>query len=563
QHKVVIDAMGGASAGGMTTIMAAMYGLKGKIKPVTDPSKVGGVRENIFYDSWVLLDDANPGDSRGTFDKVWDTADMNDNVIRSFFNSKFIDTISNRAVQIGDGKIETQIGQLPPYISKDLEMLISICTLRGIPFEINFTTPIGDGLASNKPSFATYDHFTLAHFKLNNGQNPGEAYLWLNPFETQWLTALRKVSIATGAFPFGLRYREFDYATFSDTYLKRAAERIMLKGKENASIDWKNFPNNFSFVAVDGGTVNNDPFGEILQVLEDRYGKTPFDKLPQYGMVMIDPFPNFNESHVYTPPTNLAGIPGNLLSTLRHQATLKRNEIINSFDNNYFLGMIYPVRWLAKDMPDPYPITSASVGAFGGLLDINFRHYDFFLGRNNARNFFRYFFTMPYDPGNNIVHPVHKDWTPEMVEVFKVENKAGKVFLPIIPDMSLFGKTAQQKFDERIHYSIDKKPKYNPDKLFALEGLIKKRLERIVELLPEQKLPGITDPSTKAYPITEALLKKKFGPSFFGKIGNAISKPFQKGIINAAKNKLVNGGTEGVIKYILKDLEDRELLEKK
>ena len=37
-HKAVIDVMGGASAGVMTTVMSAIYAIKGKINPVKDPS---------------------------------------------------------------------------------------------------------------------------------------------------------------------------------------------------------------------------------------------------------------------------------------------------------------------------------------------------------------------------------------------------------------------------------------------------------------------------------------------------------------------------------------------
>src|SRR5690349_6049649 len=37
KHRVVIDAMGGTSAGGMTTVMSAIYALKGQSNPVSDP----------------------------------------------------------------------------------------------------------------------------------------------------------------------------------------------------------------------------------------------------------------------------------------------------------------------------------------------------------------------------------------------------------------------------------------------------------------------------------------------------------------------------------------------
>ena len=54
-HNVVIDAIGGASAGGMVSMITTLALCSGDIKPVRDVSqtKTG----NILYDSWVFLDD--------------------------------------------------------------------------------------------------------------------------------------------------------------------------------------------------------------------------------------------------------------------------------------------------------------------------------------------------------------------------------------------------------------------------------------------------------------------------------------------------------------------------
>ena len=75
-HQVVIEAVGGASAGGMTTTMAAIYGLEGKINPVTVPGRAAERKGNIFYDNWVLMDDFQPGVAGETFSKLWNTDDL-------------------------------------------------------------------------------------------------------------------------------------------------------------------------------------------------------------------------------------------------------------------------------------------------------------------------------------------------------------------------------------------------------------------------------------------------------------------------------------------------------
>ena len=47
----------------------------------------------------------------------------------------------------------------------------------------------------------------------------------------------------------------------------------------------------FNFMSIDGGTLNNEPFGETEILL--KRGNT---SLPKYsGIVLIDPFPNFTE----------------------------------------------------------------------------------------------------------------------------------------------------------------------------------------------------------------------------------------------------------------------------
>ena len=54
-HNVIIDAIGGASAGGMVSMITTLALCAGNIKPVKEVShtKTG----NILYDSWVFLDD--------------------------------------------------------------------------------------------------------------------------------------------------------------------------------------------------------------------------------------------------------------------------------------------------------------------------------------------------------------------------------------------------------------------------------------------------------------------------------------------------------------------------
>ena len=72
-HDVMIDAIGGASAGGMVSMITSLALCAGNIQPVREVSntKTG----NILYDSWVFLDDDDSlyegnGKGRTTFEKM-------------------------------------------------------------------------------------------------------------------------------------------------------------------------------------------------------------------------------------------------------------------------------------------------------------------------------------------------------------------------------------------------------------------------------------------------------------------------------------------------------------
>lgn len=566
KHKVIIDVMGGASAGGMTTSMAVMYALTGKINSIKNPTEIGGIRNNIFYDSWVLLDDEDNNDRRKTFEKVWDLNDLTQGKVQSILNSGFIDAIADRTFEM-NGKIKERVDALPSYISKDLEMILSHCMLRGIPMEIDFSTPIGQLKGSvNAPSHSTFEHLTVSYYKLNRGQKPLDLdnFLWLNPYDSPHVDTLRLATKATGAFPLGLRFREFTKEEFTDNYLKNVAEKIIFRsfGQHNPGgdfrLNWKAFPMPFNFVTVDGGTLNNEPFGEVLSVLKSRYGDSANQRDKQYGLIMIDPFPDFIERQdAYSPPDDLLSMVPALVRTLREQSKVKRAEMLEAYSNAYLRGVIFPVKWRAKGSKLDYPIACESLAAFGGFLDIKFRHHDFFLGRDNARNFFRFYFTFEYDREKNIVHPIHKHWTDEMVSTFKV-TRNGKTYLPIIPDLNLLLDQQQSRTSNPYHYSVKDFPSFDPQSLFDLRTKMEDRFQKILEL----SIAKIT--ATKNEQPEESLadqyMKTYYPKGWWDKVkGWAVNKSM-KAVFNLTKGGLARSLTQSVLKWMVRDLEAKGLL---
>lgn len=568
QHNVMIDAMGGASAGGMTTIMSAIYALNGKINPVTDPSITGGEKGNIFYDSWVNLDD-DPGEKKEkTLAKALKKDDLNDNRFVSLLNSKIIDDIADKALAV-EGNITEQVAQLPSYISKDMDLLLSHTMLRGIPLSISFSTNNdhikgGKGIEHN-----TFEHFIVSQYKLNNGVKPNANFLWLNPYEKPYCDIMSLTTKATGAFPVGLKFREVDQTIFTDDYIKAVTERIIYNrfGQiDNISQpDWDSFPSPFDFVTIDGGAINNEPFGEVLGILKHRYNECYENGYPKYGVVMIDPFPDVvDKSDIYKSPADLFSVVPAIINTLYEQSKVKKADIVEASLNPYFRGEIFPRRSVSELETEDHPIACGTVYAFGGFLDINFRHYDFFLGRDNAKNFFRYYFSFEYkkdsdDPSANIVHPIHQSWTDEMIETFKQTGSDGKIYLPIIPDMNLLKERKAGTEKNKWNYSVKTKPVYDPTALFDQRAAMEDRFEKILDII---KATLVHKNAATKNTETGKWMDKYYHSTWFDKAKGFLFNKVLTGGFNASKPGLARNVAEMAVKYVLTDLDRKGFLKK-
>jgi hypothetical protein len=443
--------------------------------------------------------------------------------------------------------------------------------LRGIPLGINFSTPIGEVKGvSELPSHNTFEHFLVSHYKLNYGKKPDtDKFLWFNPYEKPYSDTMSLTTKATGAFPIGLKFREIDQNSFTDNYLKCVTERTIFnrfsEKKEKHKIDWSNFPVNFNFVTVDGGAINNEPFGEVLGILKSRYNECFENGYPKYGVVMIDPFPDeVDKKEIYKAPDDLFSVIPAIIGTLHDQSKVKRDDIVEAAENPYFRGEIFPRKWINREK-DEFPITTSSVSAFGGFLDVQFRHYDFFLGRDNARNYFRYYFSFEYtvdtaNPEKSIIHPIHRPWTAEMVEMFKVTSKDGKTYLPIIPDLNILQekKLTGDKRDP-FKYSIEEKPKYDPMQFFLIREQMKNRFEKILDIAKlkiDQKNNEIKNTETGKW------MDKFYRKTWWGSVkGWAINKAINI-IFSMTKKGVASGITEMATKWVLTDLEKKQLLKK-
>ncbi len=573
-HKVIVDVMGGTSAGGMTTMMSAIYAINGVINPVTSVDNKEQKKENILYDSWVLMGDT-PGEStkpgkhnKKLFEKIFATDDLEeDGKISSLLNSKFIDNICDDAfAQLGKRK------NLPAYISPDLEILLSHTMLRGVPLAIDFTSVFGKSrISPRNPLHYTFDHFMVSHFKINYDDNADkDRYLSLNPEKTPFnIDLLKLVTKATGAFPVGLKYRDFSHPGLAPEYIKSVATRNIFKRQTEQAhpdgvplITWPaDFPEPFEFVSVDGGAVNNEPFGEVLEVLKRKHPDTVPGAADKFALIMIDPFPDIFSGKNYEAPDDLFGVAPAIVGALWDQSKVKRAELLDIYEGKYYLSEIYPVRYLPgttikTNTREENAIACGAAMAFSGFLDIKFRHHDFFLGRNNARNFFKTYFSYAFNETTGEMHPIHRSWTKEMRDAFKFERE-GRTFLPIIPDIDwLYRKktsTTYSPFEHEVAW-----PKYDAANLFAMKGVMETRVKKLLELTMQRK--GTTG-SAENFSKSATLMKEYYRTNFFKRAGSKIGNGIIKIIFALTKGTLASKTTKSAITWILKDLEKQKLLQ--
>ncbi|MCY1719116.1 patatin-like phospholipase family protein [Prolixibacteraceae bacterium Z1-6] len=550
-HNVVIDAMGGTSAGGMTTSMATLYAIKNEINPITDDEaerELGKETGNILYDSWVNLIDENDS---STIEKALTNDDIKrTGTLRSFLNSDFINEIASKAFKLDGAPTTNPVDNLPSYISKDLELLISHTMLRGIPLEVSFSN---NSTLQTPPSHSSYEHFLMSHFKLNNGNPVNENnYMWLNPYNKAAANKLMKATIATGAFPIGLNYLEFDNEHFGNEYLKTMLSRLITKnmGEESPKIKnkiaWKDSVlNNYKSMSVDGGAINNEPYSEVISLLKNKRKRSTVkingQEYQKYGMVMIDPFPDFHQKNkAYKAPKDLLGVIPLIIKTLWNQSKIKRSEMIEQFNDKAYRGVIFPMKHMVKDGESiglyDEPLATGMMGGFSGFLDIKFRHHDFFLGRNNARNFIRAFLSLPYNDGSNgkekIIHPVHRSWTKNQVDKFIIILN-GETYLPIIPDMNMLINDVDSKA-ESLKYTIPDTPQIKKEDLFKLKKPLKNRINAIISILLSSS--------------------KKDNQSCWRKALKAIPKWIGRGILRLGRKWAASYGSKKAINYLYDEL---------
>ncbi len=470
-HDVKIEVIGGASAGGITAALTVINLLEG-FKPASEN------HPNLLYDCWVNLNDNSDA---STLEQMLSKTDLQQGAahIYSLLNSEPIGDIARKALHA------PLLPHLPPYVSEQLEVLLTLTSLRGIPIAVNFYDKVKVEGQKRKeaPAHQMNLHRAIAHYRLGD---PSSLPPHVFPFRhdvREDREMLIKFAIASGAFPLGLKPQFIEKTPLS--YIQAMTNRMFkTDSSKQAFFDVLAHSDPFEYVAVDGGTINNEPFGEIIDVLKEKCK----EEHEHYAVIMIDPFPNFQEEETIPEfdylPSLAQQVPG-ILGAIRGQAMMKETEIARGFSGDYTRRMIFP-----KRDDDPFPISCGALEGFGGFFNKDFRIHDFELGRKNCQSFLRKYLTVRLKDLDQV--GIFEDWKPDDAkhQRFFIPDKYGKEgYYPIIPDV----RATENPLSDPTKLSIPDRKTITTQEIFALRPSVKDRIQTMLimglELLSNKK-PG-------------------------------------------------------------------------
>jgi len=551
-HDVIIEVVGGSSAGGMTSAITALSLFEG-IRPINDdnPDK----KDNRLYHSWVNLNDSGEG-KMSTLMQMLESDDIfNEEGVISLLNSKPINNIAEQVIDLN------RISDLPDYISPNLEVILTITSLRGIPLAVNFfdqekrAKSLG---APPKPAHKMYLHKGIAHFKVcPPGSLTPPHTLPLDPHKEEHRWALIDCAVATGAFPVGLAPR---FLRNTETkYIRAMVERMFAPRISNQYGDVGNYngvridvdEDKFDFYAVDGGTVNNEPFGEVIRALEE---KCQHDEGNNYAVLMIDPFPNFEAELAGergTTPKLLELIP-QIFGAIRGQAMMKESDLVGGLSADHTLRMIFPSRSIGEEK-DPYPISCGSLDGFGGFFSRDFREHDFQLGRKNCQSFLRNYFCIPVSKAGE--NTVFEGWDAddERHQRFYSESVDG---YPIVPDIDF-----DQRREDNATIPTPDRVRLPVQEILDLEKPIKKRLKEVLANINKYEHPDPSRDERLLERQVERILQDYYKPSTWQRFKSELASQMVKlGWKYFGANKAAEAATKQVLKAIIMDFQKRGLL---
>ena len=504
QHSVVIKALSGASAGGMTAaILAALYNrdCPRVANPTTEEKS-----QNPLFQSWVNDIDIS---------ELLQTNDTLEQATGSILDSTIIDKISKTAFNPTTSETKR------PYFDQNLTVFQSVTNLRGVPYLVGFKS---DGNLPQGHDLSRHQNATK--FVFNKLENDATS---LDPADSRdhpsW-RSLADAAVASGAFPIGLRSRRLVQPRqqveetswwmpltppIQDAEGKWTYDRkVIIKPNWPAPVDSWLTQHDYGYWAIDGGTVDNEPLEVVRRELAGDGGRNPRAPDKVVGTtLLIDPFVGWSreafvdsfKDHQDPAKTNpIWSVFMSMFGALKNQARFKPEELALAQDPNvYSRYMIAPIRQVkgatekeTQTVLSPEAIACGCLGGFGGFLSRKYRVHDYVLGRRNCQQFLRRHFALEITPtainerfGNiTFDQAVAKGWafSEPAPDPTQPGGAVTKWYLPMIP---LVGSARKEVTTEAW-------PKfYGEAEIAALDGQLAKRLDHVVTGITQSKDAGL------------------------------------------------------------------------
>lgn len=471
-YKVQLEVMSGASAGAIAAGLAT-FCLK-----ETECSEEKGkepYRNFLLYDSWVNL--ADDGDDNNTIEKLLDVSDISrGEPVNSIFNTQVIDQVAQKAVEK-----EISASGFPAYVGKDLDVIMTVTNLNGVDFHVEFESYQG-----TIPSRMTM-HSGFYRFRFDPKAVANDAlYMNLDLSKRVHRQAMANSAKASAAFPLGFKARK---SSLNSKYIKQYVSSVFPdKYEGNIRVDESVVEHkSYDFIAVDGGMINNEPFGFAYRNIKEKLAQRTPKIQNDFAILMIDPFPSPPvRRKEYENRTDLLSIIPKLLATLQNQVLFRQEDLLDALsDSSTTRFLIEPIRRKNGRIVNT-PIACGALGGLAGFFDKSFREHDFELGRKNCREFLHYHFAEREDAN----HFIHQGWTRGMKKRFRFykKDKQGNMvaFLPIIPDVNVLNaETGKYKVQPN---PLPDFPKFDPERFKVITPMLKKRFQKIIETMVRNRL---------------------------------------------------------------------------
>lgn len=464
-HQINLKVITGASAGGMSAAILAGVLAGRPYQPIGNVDPGTQVSDNVLFQSWVNDIDIEP---------LLGLSDLQTpQPLMSLLDSSVLDQIADKALT------PEQTTARKPWVDDDLELLLTLGNLRGIPYNIPFAEDNSGEPAQERPGHGMRQHRDYLHFSFAAASSAVTHTLDWQGQHANW-GLLRQGALATGAFPLGLKPRDIpqsgefydhrSYQTEGPGKLDNGDCLCVIEPEIQPAWGGTS-PADYQFVSVDGGVFDNEPYELARARLNANKPEVLSADQTTRFMLAIDPFPDTKNfaSEEYKKPDSLLAVLLNLINAMKNQGRFKPAELATAARHiSASRRIIAPSRDGTK--PDQSPIASGLLGGFSGFLERSFRFHDFMLGRANAQQFLRDHFTLP--PENQLI----SQWTD--AQRLAHSNNAGQC--PVIP---LFGSA----MDEVI---VPAWPKMQQQRIDKLQKLVKKRINKMLPELFKIVVPG-------------------------------------------------------------------------